>query len=137
MSTLGIGGPDDSCRRVGISSCSQPSQHLAALCLLFAVTHIMCSAISGVLWATFALFATKTNAQQNYTINAPNSVSFFPLRQNEGLPDQFPMPLCGSFQLEEATIDDMQQAMSNGQLTSTQLTLCYIQRIYQTQSYTK
>lgn len=93
-------------------------------------------AVSVSTWI-LVLFAAQIYAQQNYTISSINSVSFFPLEQNEGIPDQFPMPPCGSFQLEEATIDDMQQAMSNGQLTATQLTLCYIQRIYQTQSYTK
>lgn len=49
----------------------------------------------------------------------------------------FPMPPYGSFELEEATIDDMQQAMARGQVTSVPLTLCYMQRIYQLQSYTK
>lgn len=42
----------------------------------------------------------------------------------------------GSFKLEEATIDEMQQAMSQGSLSSVQLTLCYMQRTYQLQSYT-
>ncbi|KAL8875505.1 MAG: hypothetical protein Q9198_006147, partial [Flavoplaca austrocitrina] len=62
--------------------------------------------------------------------------TIFPLQKNEGTPDLFPMPPCGSFALEEATIDDMQQAMARGKLTSVQLTLCYMQRIYQLQSYT-
>lgn len=86
------------------------------------------------IWATFTVITHLANAQQNYSIYEP---TFFPLEQNEGLPDLFPMASCGSFQLEEATIDQMQQAMSTGELTSFQLTLCYISRIYQTQSYTK
>lgn len=89
---------------------------------------------SRICYVVFASILQVTYAQQNYTVN---QVSFFPLQQNEGLPDLFAMPSCGSFQLEEATIDAMQQAMSTGELTSTQLTLCYIQRIFQTQSYTK
>lgn len=61
----------------------------------------------------------------------------FPLEQNAGSPDLFFMPSCGSFKLEEATIDDMQQAMARSDLTAVQLTLCYMQRTYQLQSYTK
>ncbi|KAK7736510.1 hypothetical protein SLS53_006940 [Cytospora paraplurivora] len=45
------------------------------------------------------------------------------------------MPSCGGFDLEEATIDQMQDAMANGTLTSQQLTSCYITRTYQTNSY--
>ena len=47
------------------------------------------------------------------------------------------MPPCGSFDLEEATIDDMQAAMEAGILTSTQLVVCYMIRTYQTQEYIK
>jgi len=39
--------------------------------------------------------------------------------------------------LEEATIDQMQAAMSRGKLTSQQLVMCYMQRIYQTDQYIK
>lgn len=63
--------------------------------------------------------------------------TIFPLEHNAGTPDLFFMPPCGSFELEEATIDDMQHAMARGDLTSVQLTLCYMQRTYQLQSYTK
>lgn len=63
--------------------------------------------------------------------------SIFPLLQNNGTADLFPMAPCGSFILEEATIDDMQEAMSNGTLTSVQLCLCYLQRTLQTNSYIK
>ncbi|KAK8070423.1 amidase [Apiospora hydei] len=45
------------------------------------------------------------------------------------------MPQCGGFQLEEATIDQMQAAMENGTLTSVQLVTCYMMRTYQTQEY--
>lgn len=85
-------------------------------------------------WAIFAGGIPPIHGQHNYSL-AMNSV--FPLQEDEASPDLFPMPPCGTFVLEEATIDSMQQAMSNGSLTSVQLTLCYISRIYQTQSYTK
>ena len=47
------------------------------------------------------------------------------------------MPRCGSFQLEEATIDQIQAAMGNGTLTSVQLVTCYMMRTYQTEDYAK
>lgn len=48
---------------------------------------------------------------------------------------QFPMSLCHGFKLEEATIDQLQKAMSNGTLTSTKVMMCYLKRMYQTDSY--
>lgn len=65
------------------------------------------------------------------------TTSLFPLQQNAETPALFPMPPCGSFNLEEATIDQMQQAMSDGTLTSQQLVLCYMHRTYQTDEYIK
>ncbi|KAK2599849.1 hypothetical protein N8I77_011571 [Diaporthe amygdali] len=59
----------------------------------------------------------------------------FPLSQYADTAALFPMPTCGSFQLEEASIDQMQEAMANGSLTSQQLVACYITRTYQTNSY--
>ncbi|KAK3988951.1 amidase [Cladorrhinum sp. PSN332] len=47
----------------------------------------------------------------------------------------FPVPLCGTFKLEEATIDQMQAAMENGTLTSVQLVKCYLERTFQTNEY--
>jgi amidase len=62
---------------------------------------------------------------------------FFPLLNNGSTTKLFPMPPCGSFHLEEATIDQMQNAMKNGTLTSQQLAQCYLGRAYQTQNYLK
>lgn len=60
----------------------------------------------------------------------------FPLEQYAGTADLFPMGPCGgSFRLEEATIDQMQQAMAAGTLTSQQLVACYTARTYQTNPY--
>lgn len=59
----------------------------------------------------------------------------FPLEQYADSAALFPMPPCGDFHLEEATIDEMQAAMSNGSLTSQQLVACYLVRTYQTNSY--
>ncbi|KAH8676894.1 amidase signature domain-containing protein [Tricladium varicosporioides] len=61
----------------------------------------------------------------------------FPLLQNGSLSNsgQFPMSLCNGFRLEEATIDQLQQAMIDGILTSLQIVSCYVQRVYQTDEY--
>ncbi len=47
----------------------------------------------------------------------------------------FPMPLCNGIALEEASMDFLQDAMRSGILTSSQIASCYLQRIYQTDSY--
>lgn len=64
-----------------------------------------------------------------------STADIFPLLQDANTPELFPMSQCGAFQLQEATIDQMQAAMSNGSVTSTQLVLCYLERAYQTQNY--
>lgn len=51
--------------------------------------------------------------------------------------DLFPMPKCNGVTLEEATIDQLQDAMSTGLLTTQQIVLCYMQRIHQTDMYLK
>jgi len=45
------------------------------------------------------------------------------------------MPLCNGIALEEASMDFLQDAMRSGILTSSQIASCYLQRIYQTDSY--
>jgi amidase len=49
----------------------------------------------------------------------------------------FPMPSCHGITLEEATIDQLQDAMSHGKLTSVQILNCYLARVSQTNSYCK
>ncbi|WPH01394.1 glutamyl-tRNA amidotransferase subunit A [Acrodontium crateriforme] len=61
--------------------------------------------------------------------------SYFPLEQNANTTHLFPVPHCNGFPLEEASIDEMQAAMTAGNLTAVQLTMCYLERIYQTQDY--
>ena len=55
----------------------------------------------------------------------------------DSVPDLFPMQSCNGIVLEEATIDQLQDYMDHGKLTSSQLVLCYLQRIYQTDNYIK
>ena len=45
------------------------------------------------------------------------------------------MPQCHGSTIEEATIDQLQQYMSDGSLTAQQLAVCYLQRIWQTNEY--
>lgn len=82
--------------------------------------------------ALFASLAYPTLAD-----SALSQESVFPLQQNAGTTELFPMPSCHGFTLEEATMDQMQAAMSSGQLTSKQLVMCYMKRIYQTDQYIK
>lgn len=49
----------------------------------------------------------------------------------------FPMRHCHGFQLEEASVDDIQARLTNGTFTSVQLLECYLSRIAQTQPYLK
>lgn len=50
---------------------------------------------------------------------------------------RFPMPLCKSVTLEEATIDQLQAAMNQGSLTAVDIVNCYLDRIEQTNGYIK
>ena len=76
--------------------------------------------------------ATDLVASENLETPFP---FYFP---DDRAPDNlFPMPDCNGFILEEATVDYLQNAMNKGQLTSTKIALCYLQRIYQTNGYTK
>ena len=51
--------------------------------------------------------------------------------------ESFPMAQCDDLVIEEATVDELQDAMAKGQLTSETLVNCYLQRIYQTDGYIK
>ena len=75
-----------------------------------------------------------SNLALSETLTSPFPYEFPAFADAQNL---FPMPLCNGVRLEEATIDELQDAMANGQLTSTQITLCYLQRIYQTDEYIK
>ena len=75
------------------------------------------------------------NAVTAETLSTPFPYYFPILGQNAA--DLFPMPDCNGFVLEEATIDQLQDVMGKGQLTSLQIALCYLQRIQQTDEYIK
>ena len=75
------------------------------------------------------------NAATAETLTTPFPYYFPNLGQSAT--DLFPMPDCNGFVLEEATIDQLQDVMGKGQLTSLQIALCYLQRIQQTDEYIK
>ncbi|KAL8947504.1 MAG: hypothetical protein Q9222_006223 [Ikaeria aurantiellina] len=58
---------------------------------------------------------------QNATANEANSLNV--------------LALCNGVVIEEATIDQLQQYLSDGNLTSVQLTTCYMQRVFQVERY--
>ena len=94
---------------------------------------------------TFALSLLPGTCNENIAIG--ENASYFANSQilktpfPHGFPDSrnaanlFPMRLCNGIPLEEATIQSLQNAMHIGRLTSSQMALCYLQRIYQTDSY--
>jgi hypothetical protein len=47
------------------------------------------------------------------------------------------MPACHGFVIAEKSIEQLQEYMTSGNLTSVQLTSCYLQRVYQTRDYLK
>lgn len=81
--------------------------------------------------AAVSAYLTECQNASSTSLTPP----LFPLEQYADSAALFPMPPCGTFHLEEATIDEMQAAMSNGSLTSQQLVTCYLVRTYQTNPY--
>jgi hypothetical protein len=65
-----------------------------------------------------------------------HSIYDFPVLGTNGS-SLFPMRPCHGIQLEEATIDDLQEYLSSEKLTTVQLLHCYLDRIFQTDSYLK
>jgi amidase len=101
---------------------------------LIAVVVIAVNCIESSVASKYPYNATQTVDSQ--TFNSPYPYEF-PLLQNGSRGDsgQFPMPKCYGFQLEEATIDQVQHTMSKGMLTSVQIVSCYLKRIQQVDEY--
>ena len=62
---------------------------------------------------------------------------YFPAEERAGTSNLFPMRDCNGHTIEEATIDQLQNYMSHGTLTSVQLVTCYLQRVLQINEYVK
>lgn len=83
--------------------------------------------------------AVNNSINASDLVQSQNLVSPFPYSFPDEIDvdDLFPMPECNGLVLEEATVDQLQDAMSKGHLTSTEILMCYLQRIQQTNGYTK
>ena len=68
------------------------------------------------------------------TLDSPYPFDF-PSQDAANTPGLFPMPQCHGITIEEATIDQLQHYMCQGNLTAQQLVVCYLQRIWQTNEY--
>ena len=111
--------------------------HLLVLCINYYVPHV----IAVQTFTNISFLAPTTtrhyfpNVATAETLTTPFPYYFPSLGQSAT--DLFPMPDCNGFVLEEATIDQLQDVMGKGQLTSLQIALCYLQRIQQTDEYIK
>jgi amidase len=105
---------------------------------MFRTSHFV--AVLGCVAATAAYENQTTQASHigSQVLDSPSPYDF-PVLQNGSYEDigQFPMPLCYGITLEEATVDQLQDYMANGNLTSVQIATCYVQRILQTDEYTR
>ena len=79
--------------------------------------------------------SNATSLSNSQILNDPFPY-YFP-RENASPAQLFAMPACKGVKIEEATIDELQNYMSSGSLTSVQLVTCYMQRAFQTAEYIK
>jgi hypothetical protein len=84
-----------------------------------------------VLGVAATLVACATAAPGNYAQSPSTSYN------NVSATAWHAMPLCKGYKIEDATVDDLQDFMANGNLTTVQLVTCYMQRYYQTNQYIK
>jgi hypothetical protein len=62
---------------------------------------------------------------------------FFPPQSAVDTPELFPMETCNGVVIEEATIDDLQNALSSGAFTALELAECYLKRREQVDGFVK
>lgn len=124
------------CKAGGLRRRSRLFQILV-LCLDYYVPHVMAvqdfSNVSVLAPTITSHFLPNVATAETLTTPFPY---YFP-NLGQSATDLFPMPDCNGFVLEEATIDQLQDVMGKGQLTSLQIALCYLQRIQQTDQYIK
>lgn len=110
---------------------------VAAMPLLFPFIHTS-AVLPSVTTETVASGVNVSDIVTAQDLSAPFPYEFPYLGSASGIDAlRFPMPKCNGIALEEATVDQLQDAMSSGQLTSAQLAICYLQRMYQTDPYIK
>ncbi|KAL3477186.1 amidase signature domain-containing protein [Aspergillus californicus] len=83
--------------------------------------------------AATPLLADVDTLVMSQVLTDPYAYDFPPISTNSA--DWFPMRPCKGHQLLEATIDDLQELLSDGSLTSVDLLQCYQERIHQTDAY--
>ena len=71
------------------------------------------------------------------TSQVVNNVFSYEFPNENDLVNLFPMAPCQDLTLEEASIEMLQEYMSQGRLTSVQIVMCYIQRAFQVDEYVK
>src|SRR5687767_12611719 len=101
--------------------------------------------ISFVTSAAVSVAVTEGNATSSCGFNSsyilcPDPLQspfpfYFPAEASAETPDLFPMPPCSGITLEEATIDQLQDAMGKWELTAVALVECYVRRILQVDGY--
>ncbi|KAJ5629919.1 amidase [Penicillium herquei] len=90
--------------------------------------------VSGLALAGSAIASTEVDPLVASQILSDPYAYDFPILGAPGS-SMFPMRKCHGFNLEEASVDDLQLRLSNGTFTSVQLLECYLDRIAQTQPY--
>ena len=79
---------------------------------------------------------TCVSYQDVLTFLESAALDYFPNKE-ENATELFPMSPCNGVVIEEATIDELQEAMEEGSLTSVELLWCYLERIHQIEEYVK
>lgn len=110
-------------------------QILAIWCIYLFVASVGSTILAGTSNFTTLEISNASNSITSETSQEPFPYVFPDFARNSA--DWFPMPDCNGVVLEEATIDELQDAMRGGQLTSVTIVMCYLQRIYQTDEYIK
>ncbi|KAE8355092.1 alpha-glucosidase [Aspergillus coremiiformis] len=88
---------------------------------------------AALVWANLGSTNTDDALVASQILTSPYAYDFSALGTNGA--SLFPMRLCNGFKLEEASIDAIQEQLEVGNLTSVDLLQCYLERIYQTDSY--
>lgn len=96
----------------------------------------------GLLCGLFALGALAGSSNDSIGVLSVDPLKIpypyeFPPLQSANSSSLFPMPLCGGVVIEEATIDQLQHAMTQGKLTAVKLVHCYWKRAMQVDEYIK
>lgn len=100
--------------------------------LKLSVVHILVSSA-----ATWAACYAEQNLTYLPAVNSPQQPYpyDFPPQEAAGTSALFPVPPCSGVTLEEATIDQLQEYMRRGTLTSVELLKCYLRRARQVDGY--